>query len=96
MSQTPLSLWKHLLVFVALMALLGLTVAGHHLRLGTPMALSIAACKALLVALYFMHLRSSSRLIQIVPCAALLWLAIMFCLTLNDYMTRGWIPSSAK
>ena len=92
----PLPLWKNLLVFAALMALLALTVVGHLLHWGTVAALGIAVCKALLVALYFMHLRFSSRLIQIVPCAAIFWLAIMFLLTLNDYVSRGWVPLSGK
>lgn len=91
-----LSLWKTLIVFAALMALLALTFLGHLLHWGTGAAIGIAACKALLVAFYFMHLRVSSRLIQIVPCAAILWLAILFFMTMNDYMTRGWMPSSGK
>jgi cytochrome c oxidase subunit 4 len=90
----------YIVIFIALLALLGVAVAVTFIpydRLGVPglgvlVALSIAAAKAYLVALYFMHLKLESRLIQVVALAGLFWLAILFVLTLNDYLTRGWFP----
>jgi len=60
--------------------------------LNAVVALTIAVLKASLVVLYFMHVRYSGRLIWLVILAALLWLAIMFAITLSDYWTRMWLP----
>jgi cytochrome c oxidase subunit 4 len=51
-------------------------------------ALIIAWSKATLVALFFMHLRYSSRQTQLVVVAGLVWLAILLLLTMTDYLTR--------
>src|SRR6516162_1520636 len=58
-------------------------------RLNTVVALAIAGLKATLVVWFFMHARSSPRLILVIAFGALLWLAILFVLTANDYLTRG-------
>jgi cytochrome c oxidase subunit 4 len=84
-----LPLWQNLLVYATLMVLLGLTVLGHIWHWGTIAALAIASCKAILVALYFMHLRFSSRVVQIAAVVGIIWLAIMLTLSLNDYTTRS-------
>lgn len=84
-------------VFAALMALTITTVlvAFYDLgRLNVVIALTIAVIKAILVALYFMHVRYSSRLTQIVVGGGLLWLIIMIGLTMSDYLTRGWLSLS--
>ena len=52
-------------------------------------ALAIAVCKMLLVALFFMHVRHSTKLTQLVVVGGLLWLAILLFLTMADYATRG-------
>ena len=62
--------------------------------LNAVVALTIAVIKASLVVLYFMHVRYSGRLIWVVIVAALLWLGIMFALTVSDYWTRVWLPIS--
>lgn len=51
-------------------------------------ALLIAAAKASLIVLFFMHARYSSKLIWIVIGAALLWFGILFTLTMSDYVAR--------
>lgn len=51
-------------------------------------ALLIAAAKGSLIVLFFMHARYSSRLTWVVIGAGLLWLGILFTLTLSDYLTR--------
>lgn len=55
-------------------------------------ALVIAVAKALVVILYFMHIKFSSRLTQTFAMAAIVWLMIMFIFTFADYFTRGWVP----
>ena len=81
-------------IFVALLVLLGLTVeaARHDLgRWNFPVSALIAAVKALLIALYFMHVRQSTPLTRLVVAAGVLWLAILFTLSLADYWTRDWL-----
>ncbi len=79
-------------VTAALMALLGLTLVAYFLQLGGALGLvvaySIAAAKALLIILFFMHVRYGSRLTMVVAAAGFFWLLIMFVLTFSDYLTR--------
>jgi cytochrome c oxidase subunit 4 len=58
--------------------------------------LAIACAKASLVVLFFMHVRWSSRLTWVVVASGIFWLLILFTLTMNDYMTRGWVPGTWK
>jgi cytochrome c oxidase subunit 4 len=81
-------------IFAALIVLTGITVWVALIDLGplnTPIALTIAVGKALLVVLYFMHVRYSERLTQVVVAAGFLWLGILVVLTLSDYLSRGWL-----
>ncbi|PWU10883.1 MAG: oxidase [Terriglobia bacterium] len=59
-------------------------------------ALLIAVCKMMLVALFFMHVRYSTRLTKLVLIGGLLWLAILLLLTLTDFATRGWLNTAGK
>jgi cytochrome c oxidase subunit 4 len=80
-----------LLSWLGLMALLGLTVLGAYQPLGalnTALALVIATGKALIVAAFFMELRSSGSLTIAFAGAGFLWLAILLWLALADYVTR--------
>lgn len=84
-------------VFATLLALTLLTVGVAYLDLGPlnlVLALGIAICKALLVMLFFMHLRYSSHLTWVVAGAGVIWLAHLLIFTLSDYFTRGWLPVS--
>jgi len=79
--------------FGALIVLTGLTVGLSFVDLGewhTATGLTIAVCKAALVALFFMHLLHSKRLSWIALGAGLFWLGILMALTLSDYLTRHW------
>jgi cytochrome c oxidase subunit 4 len=58
-------------------------------RLNIVAALTIAVFKAVLVVLFFMHVRYSSRLTWLVVIGAVFWLAILLALTAGDYVTRG-------
>ncbi len=89
----------YLLVFAALIALTVITTLIAYVDLGrgsVMVALAIAVTKMLLVALFFMHVRYSTRLTQIVVAGGLLWLGILFLLTMADYVTRGWLPVPGK
>jgi cytochrome c oxidase subunit 4 len=81
-------------VFVALIAFTMLTVGLSFLDLGTwhtPVGVGIGVVKAVLVALFFMHLIHSERVTWLAVAAGLFWLAIMMGLTLADYLTRHWL-----
>jgi cytochrome c oxidase subunit 4 len=58
--------------------------------LNTIAALVIAVIKAVLVILFFMHVRYSTRLTWVVVVGSVFWLGILLVLTLGDYLTRGW------
>jgi cytochrome c oxidase subunit 4 len=87
------------IVFAALLALLFLTVGAAYLPLGPlhfPLAMLIAAAKAVLIVLFFMHALHSDRLTVVICAAAILWLGIMMALTLSDYGSRGWLDIPGK
>ena len=80
-------------VFAALIVLTLLTVCISFLELGplhTVAGLTIAVVKALLVALFFMHLLHSDKVNWLAIGAGLFWLGILIGLTLSDYLTRHW------
>ena len=81
----------YLRTFAALLGLLALTWGCAYLNLGAwnaPIALSVAAAKALLIALFFMHLRGARSLLYLAAASGVLWLIILIALALSDYMTR--------
>jgi cytochrome c oxidase subunit 4 len=89
----------NLIVFAALMGLLVLTVAVAFLDLGAvglAIAMAIATIKAVLIILYFMHVRYGGRLQWIFASAAFFWLAILILITMSDYATRGWPGIAGK
>ena len=82
----------YVMVFLALMVLTVVTVAVAYQDFGVlndVVALAIAMTKALLVVLFFMHVKYSTRMTSLTAVAGLIWLAILIALTLNDYLTRG-------
>ena len=89
----------YLTVFVTLLALTGLTVtvAFFHLgRFNDIVALAIAGTKALVVILYFMHVRySHSKLLWVVVAGGFFWLVILMVLTMSDYLTREFLAYPA-
>jgi cytochrome c oxidase subunit 4 len=57
-------------------------------RLNAVAALTIAVFKTVLVVLFFMHVRYSTRLTWVVVIADVFWLMILLALTAGDYLTR--------
>lgn len=93
------SLRAYLLTFGVLVALLGAAVGAAYLPLGRmhlTVTLIIAAVKALIIMMIFMHLRFSSRLTWAFAMGAFVWLALMMTLTLSDYLSRGWLNIPGK
>src|SRR6478735_9357153 len=84
-------------VFGALLLGTALTVGAAEVDLGplnNVVMLAIASTKALLVILFFMHVRWSSRLTWVVAASGFVWLLILFGITMTDYLTRGWVPGT--
>jgi cytochrome c oxidase subunit IV len=97
MSQPVLARSLYYRVFGILLGLTLLTVGIARLDLGplnSLIALTIATAKALLVLLFFMHLRYSSGLTWIVLGAGVFWLVLLITGTFHDYLTRGWYTVS--
>ena len=88
----------YVLVFTVLLVLTYTTYIVAFVDLGpwnVVVAMAIAIGKALLVTLFFMHLRYSPKLTWIVAGGGLFWLGILLALTISDYLTRGWLASVA-
>ena len=86
-------------VFLALILGTFLTVVAAKIDLGAMnnvVMLAIACTKAMLVILFFMHVRWSTRLTWVVVASGFFWLLILFTLTMNDYLTRGWVEGTFK
>ena len=76
---------------IILFVLMSMTIAVAYIDLGRfniYIALTIAVVKALLVVMYFMHVKYNTKLTWIFAGAGFLWLIIMFALTMSDYITR--------
>jgi len=84
--------FTYLLVFIALMVGTAVTVAVTYVHLGwlnLPLALIIATTKALLVIMFFMHLKDHPKLIKVTFAAAFFFFMILIAHTLSDYLSRG-------
>ena len=84
-------------IFAALLIGTALTIAVAFVDLGAfnnVAMLTIAAGKALLVILFFMHVRWGTRLTWVIAASGFFWLLILFGLTMQDYLTRGWVDGT--
>ncbi|MBO9353252.1 Caa(3)-type oxidase subunit IV [Bordetella petrii] len=86
------ALRAHCAVWLLLLALLGLTVAGAGVALGpgnAALSTAIALIKAALVLAYYMHLRHAPPTLRAVLATALLALLVLAALSGIDLGTRG-------
>lgn len=80
-------------VWIALLIFTGLTVLAATFNLGvfSPIvALVIATTKALLVILFFMEIKYSTKMTMTVIISAFFFLSILLILTMLDYISRAW------
>ncbi|MFT4569644.1 MAG: cytochrome c oxidase subunit 4 [Hyphomicrobiaceae bacterium] len=92
MSAHPNALTVYRNTFLSLMGLTLLTVAAAFIDMGAMsnlIAMGIAIAKALLVLIFFMHLRHSSPLVWVAVGSGVFWFAVLVAFTLADVMTRG-------
>lgn len=99
MSQHVVGIRLNLTIYVILLGLLALTIGAAYVDLGrwnAGVAMLIAAIKATLIVLFFMHVKYSRKLTWVFSAAGLLWFAILVVLTFSDYDTRGWLNIPGK
>jgi cytochrome c oxidase subunit IV len=101
MNSKPLvSVRVYVLVFFTLLVLTAVTTAIAFLDLGgginNAAAITIAVGKALLVILYFMHVRYSDKLTWVFAAAGFFWLLILIGGTMDDVLTRRWISPATE
>jgi cytochrome c oxidase subunit IV len=91
-SKSPLL--TYFSVWIALLAGTYITYEVSKIDLGVfnaAVALIIATTKALLVALFFMHLKGASeKLLKLVVISTIFFLFILLALSMADYGTRSW------
>jgi cytochrome c oxidase subunit 4 len=83
----------YVVILFALLLGTGLTVWASFVDLGVwnpVIALAIATTKAVLVVLYFMHVRYSSKLTMLTVGAGIFMFLTLISLTLADYISRAW------
>ena len=95
MQEEHVSEKTYYIIFAVLMVLLVVTVLAAQLEFGflnVAIALTIATVKAVLIILYFMHVRYSNRLVWLFAGAGFFWLGIMLGFVFTDYLTRSVLP----
>ena len=82
------------IVYFSLLLLLVLTAVGAKLPLSIPvhdlLAFGISVAKMVLIVLVFMEVHYNKGVIRVFAGAGVVWLFLLFLLTLTDYFTRSW------
>jgi cytochrome c oxidase subunit IV len=81
------------MIFGALLVCTALTVFASYLELGifNPIvAIAIACFKAVLVILFFMHVKYSSRLTKLTVAAGFFTFIVLITMSMTDYISRAW------
>jgi cytochrome c oxidase subunit 4 len=85
--------FQYLLVFLTLLTFTGITVGAAYIDLGVfnpIVALAIASFKAVVVILFFMHVKYQSHLVKVTVGAGFFTFLVLITMTLTDYMSRAW------
>ena len=83
----------YLIVFGALLVFTALTVGASYVEMGifNPIAAILIACvKAVIVVLFFMHVKYSSKLTKLTVFCGLFTFLALVGMTLADYASRAW------
>jgi cytochrome c oxidase subunit 4 len=94
MSEHISSVRLYVTIWLALLLGTGLTVFASTIDLGpfnAIVALAIASTKAVLVILFFMHVKyAHEKMTKLVILTAIFFFLILLALTMADYGTRFW------
>lgn len=80
-------------IFLSLLVLTGTTVAVSYIDLGVfnaVVALAIACIKMMLVVLFFMHVKYSSKLTKLTVISGVFVFFALISMTMADYISRAW------
>jgi len=80
-------------IFASLLIMTAITVGASYLELGefnVIVALAIACIKAVLVILFFMHVKYSSRLTKLTVAAGFFTFFVLITMSMTDYISRAW------
>ena len=83
----------YLLILLVLMVLTATTTGVAFIDLGiwNPIvAIGIACFKAVMVILFFMHIRYSSKVMMLTVGAGFFTFLVLITMTLSDYISRNW------
>jgi cytochrome c oxidase subunit 4 len=81
------------IVFVSLLVGTAITVVAAYIDLGIfnpVVALAIACTKAVIVILFFMHVKYQSKLVKLTVGAGFFTFLVLITMTLTDYVSRAW------
>lgn len=81
------------IVFASLLIGTALTVVAAYIDLGIfnpVVALAIACTKAVIVILFFMHVKYQSRLVKLTVVSGFFTFLVLITMTLSDYISRAW------
>jgi cytochrome c oxidase subunit 4 len=77
--------------YLSILAALLVLTADINMGVFSPIvALAIACLKAVLVILFFMHIRYSSRVMMLTVGAGFFTFLVLITMTLSDYISRNW------
>ena len=83
----------YMIVFATLLIFTGVTVGAAYVDLGIlnpVVALAIACFKAVVVILFFMHVKYQSKLVKLTVASGFFTFIVLITMTLTDYMSRAW------
>jgi cytochrome c oxidase subunit IV len=83
----------YLSILLALLVLTATTTGAAYIEMGVfnpIVAIGIACLKAVLVILFFMHIRYSSRVMMLTVGAGFFTFLVLITITLSDYISRNW------
>ena len=81
------------IIFGLLMLFTAITVGASYIDMyafNAVVALAIACIKAVLVILFFMHVKYSSRLTKLTVAAGFFTFVVLITMTMTDYISRAW------
>lgn len=83
----------YVVVFLSLLIFTGLTVGASYIEMGVfnpIVAITIACIKMVLVVLFFMHVRYSTKLTMLTVACGFFMFLVLIGMTLADYISRAW------
>jgi cytochrome c oxidase subunit IV len=83
----------YMIVFGTLLIFTGVTVGAAYVDLGIMnpvIALAIACFKAVIVILFFMHVKYQSKLVKLTVISGFFTFLVLTTMTLTDYISRAW------